>query len=481
MAHHTSTRDIIQTFLRRKVLFTLTCGLVLLAGGTYLLLAQPIYLSNASLVLHFDTQTVPDIDRNKTPTQMQGSNEHREILYSDADILRSPDRARKVIETIGLARLYPKIAASHLDNAGKMDQAERAFDADLVINVSMQSDVLSLSFFNPDPIAARDALQQLIDQFFAQEAAVYANPQLKFAQEEANAAREKLTAAQNELADFKSRNAIADLPQQVQQLLLSRTDVESRMRVAQGRLLEAEQRQDALKQLLDSIPASISSSAMGEQYRAVDDAETRLDQLRAKRSEMAANYLPGSELFKQVDAQIAALTNAAKARTSEARGRSVTQPNVVYQSIKTDYVRAAADAASARQPQQVLAQQLAQMNDRLNDLEARRTRYDDLTRTVQIQNDTYRTLAIRHETARVEANRNAQGISAAVVIAAPAVSNLPARPRRKLVALVTVFAALLSGLAIVLAVEGFDDRIRSSGDIKRILRVPVLATFTPGE
>ena len=72
-----------------------------------------------------------------------------------------------------------------------------------------------------------------------------------------------------------------------------------------------------------------------------------------------------------------------------------------------------------------------------------RNQYDDLTSAVQIQNDTYKTLAIRYETARVEANRNAQKISAAVVIAAPTVGQQPARPRRKLVALATMLAALV--------------------------------------
>ena len=93
----------------------------------------------------------------------------------------------------------------------------------------------------------------------------------------------------------------------------------------------------------------------------------------------------------------------------------------------------------------MLTQQLKQINDRIADLEAQHSQYDDLTRAVQIQNDTYRTLAIRYETARDEANRNAQKISAAVVIAAPTVPSTPARPRRKLVAAATLLTALLAG------------------------------------
>jgi uncharacterized protein involved in exopolysaccharide biosynthesis len=475
-----SLRATIQAFFRRKGLFSLVFGAVCLAGGGYLLLKQPQYLSSAMLVLHFDSQAVPDIDRTMTPTdQQQGSNEHREILYSDADILRSPDLIRDVVNTVGLARLYPQIAAQNHGDTRKMAQAVQTFTADLVVEVGLQSDVLTVSFLNPDPHVAHDAVQDLLNQFFAQEAAVYNNPQLRFAEDEAKTARGTLTAAQDKLSAFKAQHNIADLSQQVTQLLSARTDVENRLSSAHGRVLEAQQRQDALKELLSTVPANVSSSALGEQYRAADDAESRLDVLRAKRQEMASTYRPGSAVFNQLDAQIAALSSAAKTRTGEARSRSASQPSPVYESIKTDYLRASAEATSAQQPEQVLTQQLAQINGRITDLEAQRNQYDDLTRAVGIQNDTYRTLAIRYETSRVEANRNAQKISAATVVSAPMVPDLPARPRRKLVALATMLAALLLSVGSVLAIEGFDDRFRTPRDVTRILRVPVLATFAP--
>jgi uncharacterized protein involved in exopolysaccharide biosynthesis len=477
MGYQPSVRDIILTFLRRKALFMLVFGIVCLAGGAYLLIKQPLYLSSASLVLHFDSQAVPNIDRTMNPTQPLGSNEHREILYSDADILRSTSVIHGVIQAVGIERLYPKIAAAEASDAKKLDQTTDSLLANLVTDVGLQSDVITINYFNPDAAVARDTVQTLVNQFFEQEAAVYANPQLKFAESESAAAKDKLTDAQNRLAQFKTQHQIADLRQQVSQLILSRTDVESRLRVAQGRVLEAEQREQALKQLLDTVPANVTSSATGEQYHAADTAEAELDQLRAKRSQMLSTYNSESPVLQQLNAQIASLTSAARARTAEARNRNTSQPNAVYLSIKTDYLRAAAEATSARQPADVLTQQLAQINAHLADLENVQNQYDDLTRAVQIQNDTYKTLAIRYETARVEANRNAQKISAAVVIAAPTLAQQPSRPRRKLVALATMLAATILGCAAVLVVEGFDDRFRTPGDVTRILRLPVLATF----
>jgi uncharacterized protein involved in exopolysaccharide biosynthesis len=478
MAYQPSLREVVLAFFRRKGLFMLVFGAVCLGGGIYLLVKRPLYLSSASLVLHFDSQSVPNIDRTMNPTQPLGSNEHREILYSDADILRSTGVIHEVIATVGLDKLYPTIAASKLSASRRLDLATDSLLSNLVIDVGLQSDVLNINYLNTDATVARDTVQMLLNKFFDQEAEVYANPQLKFAESEAQAAKQKLSDAQDRLAQFKAQNHIADLPQQVSQFILSRTDVESRLRVAQGHALEADQREQALKELLATVPPTSTSSAIGEQFHAADSAEAELDQLRAKRQQMASTYREGSAIFSQIDAQIASLSAASKAGSSEARGRSATQPNVVYQSIKTDYLRASAEATSAHQPVDVLTQQLAQINARLNDLENERNQYDDLMRSVQIQNDTYRTLAIRYETARVEANRNAQKISAAVVITAPAVAQQPARPRRKLVALATMLAGLILGCVAVLAIEGFDDRFYGPRDVTRVLRLPVLATFT---
>jgi uncharacterized protein involved in exopolysaccharide biosynthesis len=478
VVYQPSLRDILQTFLRRKVLFAIVAGAVCLAGAGYLLLTPPLYLSGATLVLHFGSQAIPDIDRSELPSdQLQGSNEHREILYSDADILRSPELIRNVIQELGLPRLYPRIAAQNLDTARKLTEAEQVFTTNLVVDVGLQSDVLSASFLNPNAQVAHDAVQQLLNRFFAQESAVYANPQLQFAETEANSARNALTVAQDKLSAFKTQNKIANLSEQVSQLLGARTDVENRLRIAQGRVLEAQQQQDALKNLLSTVPADVTGSAIGDQYTAADAVESRLDELRAKRQQMGSTYRADSPVFAQLDTQIGSLERAARMRTAQARTRSSSQPSPVYESIKTDYLRASAEAISARQPEQVLTQQLSQINDRIADLEGQQNQYDDLTRAVQIQSDTYRALAIRYQTARVEANRNAQNISAATVISAPIVPQEPARPRRKLVALATLVAALLLAAGGVLAIEGFDDRFRTPRDVTRILRLPVLATF----
>ncbi len=294
-------------FCGGNVLFVLVVAVICAVGGAYLLAVRPLYESGASLLVHFDSQSVPNIDKTMNPTMPLGSNERREIIYSDADILRSRDVIRDAIKTLGVARVYPEIAARPLDEDRQLDDAATQFSSDLVVDVGLQSDVINIAYLNHDPIVARDAVQQLLDRFYGQEATVYANPQLRFAEEEANKARDALTTAQDALATFKAANKIADLNQQVSQLLLQRTDVETRLSAARAHVAEAEQREATLKQLLLDVPTNVSASAYGEQYHTVDEAEAKLDELRAKKSQMASTYRSDSPVFQQMDAEIASL------------------------------------------------------------------------------------------------------------------------------------------------------------------------------
>jgi len=472
-----SFRETILTFFRRKFTFLLVFGATCLAGAGYLLIKTPVYLSNAALVLRFDQQTVPDIDRTRTPQQSLGSNERREILYSDADILRSPDLARDTIKTVGLARIYPKVAADKHGEARQLDEAVKAFEVDMLIDVGLQSDVINISFLNPSAQVAQQTVQSLLDHFFSSEAVIYANPELRFAQEEAQRAQQKLSAAQQALSQFRQTNKISDMSAQVTQLLQQRTEVESKLALAKAAVLEAQQKEAAYKELLASVPELVTTTANGDTYQGIDVVQEQIAQLKSKRDQMAATYRPGSPIFNSINASLKSLEGSASRNEAAARKRSATTPNLVYENIKTDLMRATADAKGAKEPADLLGQQLDQINQRLTQLDTMRTENDNLQRTVRIQDDTYRTLAIRAEEASVEANRNAQKISAAAVIAAPSLPDLPARPRRKLIALGTVITGIILASACVLGFEAFDDRLRSPDDVAQILRLPVLATF----
>ena len=471
-------RDIVGVFFRRKLVVAVVFLIVFGGGVAYILYATPLYRSDATLLVRFGADLVPNIgSREQAPQQLQ-SNERRETLNSDGELLKSPDLIRSIIGKIGLAALYPKIAVAPDSSAEmKLASAQQAFTSDLVVDVSNTSDAISLSYLNHDPVLAHQAMQLLVDTYLDHETKIYSDPQLLFMQNEREQASQRLDQARAALAGFKDQNQISDLPQQVSQALLQRSNIMAQLQGDQAHVVLAEKRQAALATLLAKVPANVSSQAGSEKYRGVDDTQAKLADLQAKQQQMLSTFQPNSRILGQLQAGIASLQSAQHHAQADARGRDATQPNVVYQNIQTDYLRAAADADSAREPIAVLRQQLAATDQRLATLERSRNALDDLTRRSQIAEDAYKALAARYEEARIGANRNADKISSTAVIAVPSMPNLPARPRKKIVLAGSLVAGLILGFGLALLLEALDDRIYAPREAGTSLRLPVLATF----
>ena len=121
---------------------------------------------------------------------------------------------------------------------------------------------------------------------------------LKFTKQQAQRAKDKLNEAQNALSQFRAKHKISDLSSQVAQLLQQRTDVESRLTIAQSKVAAAQQKQKVLTSLLKEIPPLIKTTAQGETYRGIDTVQSQLDTLEAKRQKLAATYRPGSPVFR---------------------------------------------------------------------------------------------------------------------------------------------------------------------------------------
>ncbi len=470
-------RDIAGVFFRRKLVVATTFLIVVGSAVAYILYATPLYRSDATLLVRFGASLVPSIGSRESAPQQLASNERREILNSDGELLKSTDLIRSVIDKIGLAALYPKIAATPDSDQLKLGSAQQSFTGDLVVDVSATSDAINLSYLNHDPKLARQATQMLIDTYLDHEAKVYSDPQLSFMQSEREQASQRLDQARAALAGFKDKNQISDLPQQVSQALLQRSNIVGQLQSNQAHFVLAEKRQTALATLLAKVPANVSSQAGSEKYRSVDDTQAKLAELQSKQQQMLSTFQPSSRILGQLQAGIASLQSAQHHAQADARSRDASQPNVVYQNIQTDYLRAVADADSAREPIAVLRQQLADTDQRLALLERSRNPLDDLTRRSQIAEDAYKALAERFEEARVGSSRNAQKISSTAVITMPSMPEIPARPRKKIVLAGSLVAGLILGFGLALLLEGLDDRIYAPREAAATLRLPILATF----
>lgn len=461
-------------FKHKKAVLWVFLGVVF-SGLAYLLIAEPKYESEAQLIVRFGDRSIPEVARTPT-TEMTPSDRH-EIVLAHAAMLSSHDLAQKTIEAFGLQTVYPDIVDDPPTRWTPMDEAVKRFMDKLSVDVGTQDNIITVSYLHPDKQLAHDIVQKLIDLYVAQQTLVYENPQSGFIGTEVKNAGTRLTAAQAALEQFKDQWHISDFDQEVQDLLQQRGDVDTALRNAEASLQQAQHRQMDIEGLIKRVPETSPESAGGEKYRSVDDAESRLADLRAKQSQMLATYSPNSPAMASLNAAIGTAEADLKARRSEVNGRSASNPNSVYQTLQTDYLRTTADAKSNAEPVRVLTEQLNAIDKRLTDLRQNRGTFNDLSREQQIAEDTYKSLSTQYEDARVKDSLNRQSISPATLISQPTLPYKTARPRKLITVLACLFGGAILAVGTALFLEGKDDRFTTAEQVALMLDVPVLASF----
>ncbi|TAL00958.1 MAG: hypothetical protein EPO08_11895 [Rhodospirillaceae bacterium] len=448
---------------------------VVIAGIAYLIFAEQKYESVAELVVRFGTRSIPDI--NHAPTTELTPSDRREIVLSHAAILGSPDLAQATIKAFGVENIYPEIVSNPPSRWSVMDEAVRKFSDNLWVGVGTQDNIISVSFLHPDKVLARDIVKKLIDLYVAQQSAVYHDPHTDFLKHEVQQAADHLSAAQTAFQDFKEKWHINDYDGEVTELLTRRGDADASLRQAQANLDQAQNRRGDLEKLMHSVPKTLPEPASGEKFKSLDDAQTRLADLRNKRSQMLATYSANSSAMISLEAGIADAEAEVRTRQNELEQRSSSNVNTVYQTLQTDYLRTVADAESNAEPVRVLTAQINEIDHRLNDLRDVRGTFSDLGREQQLAEDLYRSLSTQYEDARVNESLNQERISSVAVISQPSLPYKTARPRRLVTLLATLCAGVILAVGSALLIESLDDRFTTADQLALQLAVPVLATF----
>ncbi len=466
--------NILTILLKHRVLAMAIFMAVVFTGGLYLLVAEAKYESVAELIVRFGDRSIPDI--NRTPATELTPSDRREIVLSHAAILGSPDLEQAAIEALGLATIYPDIAANPPSRWSAMDEAVKRFDNNLSVVVGTQDNVITVSFLHPEKDIARKTVQRLIDLYIKQQGDVYHDPHVEFLTSEVKTSADRLTVAQEALDDFKQKWLISDYDQEVSELLKRRGETDTNLQTAQAALVQAQHRRGDLEHLMRDIPRTQSESTGGEKYRSMDDAQSRLADLRTKRSQMLATYNANSPALATLDAGIAAAEREVKARQHDLEQRS-SYVNSVYQTVQTDYLRTSADASSNTEPVRILTAQIQSIDKRLQDLRNVRGTYNTLSRDLQLAEATYRSLSTQNEDSRVKESLNQQRISAATMISKPTLPYRTARPRKLVTLLACIFAGAILGIGAALVMEFLDDSFTTPDQMTGYLEMPVLASF----
>ncbi|GAM99020.1 lipopolysaccharide biosynthesis chain length determinant protein [alpha proteobacterium U9-1i] len=391
--------------------------------------------------------------------------EIQSVVNAEMRMIGSGAVVRRTIGAVGLATLYPSIAASPGGAARKLADAERAFAEHLTIETAPQTPAIGLSFAHENPEIAARALNALVDQYLAYRRTVLAGGEGAALAAQSTEVNTRAAAASVSLAAFLSEHEIGDFDAELNALAARSADTETQLFDAAARRGEAEARAASLRARFTAEPEEIS-------LYSESDARRELVQAQVEREQLLSRYQDDAPPVREVDRRIAQLTNFLAGGDPASVTRRGANP--VRQDLASQMYAADAEARAQRGRETALTRQRNELRERLSALRVIEPEFRQLLRERTILETNAQSFATRAEEARSFSEllgRSTDNISLVERAAVPT----QAKSLRLAIALITLLiagvVAIAVGLVRGLLRRGFPTPQAAS----RALEAPVLA------
>ncbi len=456
----------IAAMLWAERMLVLSIGGAICALGLIAALAAPkTYTARSELIVRMGEEyvyqpTAGGAGAGATPDMQTIVNAEMRLIGSGAVV-------RGAIESVGIASLYPDIAASSASDGRKLAAAERAFAQHLTIETAPQTPAIGLSFEHPNPETAAAALNALVQQYLHHRRDVLVGGEFESLTQETTDLSARAGLATAALSAFLTEHQIGDFESELAALAARAGDIETQLLDAQTRVREADARSAALRQRFNSEP---------EQIELYQESDARRDLVAAQmqRERLLAAYQPDAMPVREVDRRIAQL----EAFLAGGDPPSITRrgPNPVRQDVASQLYAMEAEARAQRGRATALTQQRAEVRERLRAMQVLEPRFRQLARDRSIIEINAQNFATRAEEARTRSQmlgRATDNISPVETALAPSQGKSLRWPIMIVTLLIAGIVALAAGLSRGLMRRSFPTPSAAA----RALQTPVLAVM----
>lgn len=431
---------------RKKIILSTLLVTVLLALG-WSLVQQKTYKATASVLLNY--KGVDPVSGLTMPGNLMPG-----YMATQIDIISSKNVALRVVDSLRLAS-SPAVQAQWRE-ASEGKGSVRDWLADLLLKKleimpSRESSVVEISFKGADPAFAAAVANAFADEYQkiavqlktepAKKASAYFNEQTK-------QLRDNLEAAQARLSKYQQEKGIVSLDNNRVDVELSRlNDLSAQLVAAQTQAMEATSRE---RMATGVGSPDVANNALIQSLR------VSLASGEAKLAEAASRYGRNHPAYQSASAEVGKMRaelNAALGSVSKSVG---------------------SNAQIYRQRESELRAELAAQKTRVLELNRTRDELGVLLKDLDSAQRAFDSASQRFSQTRIEAQSEQSDIS----ILNPAVPPTePAGPRVLLNTLVSILLGTILGVGLALLLELLNRPVRSVGDVKDMLGIPVLGTI----
>jgi succinoglycan biosynthesis transport protein ExoP len=355
---------------------------------------------------------------------------------------------------------------------------------DLQVKIVPATNILKLSYQNPDPkLAARliNAIAEAMVQENAESIRLEASSVRKFLETRVPQQRRRLEEVEALESRYRQSSGLVSADTQTSSLVQSLATVEDQERTSIAQLQEARTR-DSLLQRVTGVAALQNAYAAARvgQDEGLTDLRSRLAELESKvvdaRSRLGDQHPDLLALQQQRD-EMRTLYAQRLARVlgqNQAVPAGAEAADAASRDLISKYIVGEVERTALESKLRAIEADRANLQARIAELPAKQQRLTILVRQREEEEAALKLLQSKLEQARIA---EAQLVSNVRVIDVAEDPTTPAVPKLPVVVLMAIVAGIILAIAMVLLLELMNNTIRSAAEAEAVLKLPVLGTL----
>ena len=480
-----SLRDLARVFFGRKWVIIAVFLSTVIPVTVYTFLIPPTYEAESLLLVkpgreNIYVSPVGSPEGMHPPTIIQRV---AEVINSEIQIIRSRVLIRRVLEKIGIARLFPDTLPENslATHTGEIPISESAVNRALQ-NLSAErvkaTDVIEVAFRSYDPDISAYFVTTLVDSFLQRHLEVHqSGKSYDFFKAQSAQLEQKLNAAARKLAAYKKRYGIVSFNERKGLILDKYVAVSAAKKDNETSIKETQKRIEKYKEDLSRISEHrYMTQSENTDPLVIGALKEKLVQLELEKADLRQKYKPENHKVVSINEAIAKVKEMLAAEEETFHGSVSTGLSATYQKIESELLMQEADLGALNSRGVEIEKQLIEYGQELERLGRLEPELRALERAVSVNEQNYRLYLTKFEESRVsDAMDAARMVSVSVL--EPATPPLDPVPVNKALNIfVSICIGCVAGLGLAFLLEYFDHTFKVPEDIKDNLKLALLGT-----
>ena len=480
-----SLRDLAYVVFRRKWVILGTLLATFIPATIYTLKIPPVYEAKSDLLVkpgreNIYVSPVGSPEGTHPPTIVQRV---AEVINSEIQILKSRVLIRRVIEQIGIEKLFPgslsaDSRAAHAEASVPIEGAVARALKSLSAQRLSDSDVIEVAFRSHDPRIAADFLTKLVDLYLERHVEVYRSGQsYGFFRGQSDQLEEKLRTADRRLSDFKKKYSIVSFDQLKKNTLEQYMAAQAAKNENEAEIISVEEQLARLKEDFTKIAKHRTlSQDESSDPPVISDLKRQLAALELEKARLMYQYKPNNYKVIQNNEAIAKAQEMLEAEEKKFHGSVRTGLSGIYENLEGQILTTEARLIALKSKQPEIEKWLIEYSQELERLGRLAPELQALERAVAVNEQNYRLYLTKFEESRISDAMDAARLVSVSILEPPTAPLGPVGVNRMLNLFLSLCLGGVAGLGLAFLIDYFDQSFKIPEDVQDNLKVPLLGT-----